>query len=100
MDIEKNNQKSPEALKIKPENMKRVLAENPKIEQNEEYFLIPFEVNGKKETHYIPKRDSIKVKFDEKNIGDVDIEKVIRATKKYPEKPLSEALILINKDEK
>jgi hypothetical protein len=85
--------------KIKPESMREVLEQNPDIKQNEEYFLIPIEINGKKETHYIPKRDTIDVKFSDNNIVKVEVAEVIKATKKYPDKSLSEALNLIRKNQ-
>ena len=90
--------KSRASIKMDPGVLEKILKENPGIKHNEEYFLIDVESKEGKQTHYIPKRNSMELKTKNNQFVTIPTEKIIKAIKKYPDKPLNESLKLIEGD--
>lgn len=68
------------------------------LEQDPEHVIIPFtDKNGRKKRCYLLKRRFIRIVYSEEHYVDYPLTDAIKATIRYPELLLSEALYLMNK---
>jgi len=69
------------------------------LEEDLEYVIIPFtDKNGRKKRRYLLKRRFVRIVYAEGYHIDYPIADVIKATIKYPELLLSEALYLMDRE--
>jgi len=69
------------------------------LEEDAEHVIIPFtDKNGKKKKRFLHKRRFVRIVYAEGYYIDYPLADVIKATVKYPELLLSEALYLTDKE--
>jgi hypothetical protein len=69
------------------------------LEEDNEYVIIPFmDKNGSLKKRYLLKRRFVRIVYDEGYFVDYPLADVIKATIKYPELLLSEALYLMSRE--
>ncbi len=69
------------------------------LEEDYEYIIIPFkDKNGSLKKRYLLKRRFVRIVYDEGYFVDYPLADVIKATIKYPDLPLSEALYLMSRE--
>lgn len=85
--------------KFTPEQIKKfnkIIQENGLVDEHPDQFVI----HCKDKKIFIIKKDGLDVKIGEKHYISVPIEKIIRATVKYPDLQTKEALDKIKEEEK
>jgi hypothetical protein len=69
------------------------------LEEDSEHVIIPFtDKNGRKKRCYLLKRKFIRIVYTEDHYEDYPLTDVIKATIKYPDLLLSEALFMMYKE--
>ncbi len=69
------------------------------LEEDPEYVIVPFtDKEGRQKKRYILRRRFVRVTYAEGYFVDYPLSDVIRATIRYPELPLSEALFLMSNE--
>ena len=75
------------------------LIEHYGLEEDPEHVIVPFlDRNGRQKRRYLLKRRFIRIVYDEGYFIDYPLSDVIKATVKYPELLLSEALYRMYKE--
>lgn len=69
------------------------------LEENEEYVIVPFRDNaGMQKRRYLLKRRFVRIVYTEGYFVDYPLGDILRATIKYPDLPVSEALYRMYKE--
>ncbi len=69
------------------------------LEEDREHIIIPFrDKEGRKKRCFLLKRPFLRIVYPDGHLTDFPMEEVIEAIMKYPELPVSEALLLLHEE--